>query len=297
MGAVWNVLTLEQLRQLSDEQVAQRANESLVPLGAPTQGLYIQPADFLAAQYYVNELERREKRRADEARDAIDTRRWEIDLRYERLIVVLIILEVILAAALTWWTDDRQSKSAQKELEALQSVQQVLSHLEESSKDTAAAIKEERQTMEAMNTALQRQLALFYDVSLNVLFDQDRKKLMLTNNGRTNIVFWGGKIGDTNAFVPEEGRTITAGAGFEFDISPTYESMIARFPKPAQGMIPYELYIKNERGEEFVQHGYFSLVWKNDVGILNVQTISVAPEHWSAAKGVKPAAGKAPGVQ
>lgn len=278
---VWNMLTLEELRQSDDEEVTQLVNEKLVPLGVPTQGMFVQPADFLAAQYYVSELDRREKRRADEARDAIETRRWEIDLLYERGIVALIILEVILAALLTWWTDDRQSKSAQKELEALQSVQQVLTHLDESSKDTAAAIKEERQTMEAMNTALQRQLALFYDVSLNMIFEQDKKKQLIMNNGRTNVVVWGGKTGEETPFIPAEGRTITAGAGFELDGSLAYELMIARFPKPSQGLLPYELYIKNERGEEFVQHGYFGLSWQADVGILSVQTISVAPEHWS----------------
>jgi hypothetical protein len=35
MGCVWRVLTLERLRELSDEQVAQLANERLIPLDIP----------------------------------------------------------------------------------------------------------------------------------------------------------------------------------------------------------------------------------------------------------------------
>jgi hypothetical protein len=224
------------------------------------------------AQFYTRELERRSDSWVS----------WR-DLFLEVVVIALIGWEIVMGYS----QQKHQDQAFEKE-------KSIWEHMDTSTKATADTLTSLAGTTDAMNKALQKQLALFYDVSLNVLFDQGRKKLMLTNNGRTNIVFWGGKVGDTNAFVPDEGRTITAGAGFEFDISPTYESMIAQFPKPAQGMIPYELYIKNERGEEFVQHGYFSLVWKNDVGILNVQTISVAPEHWSAAKGVKPAAGKAP---
>jgi hypothetical protein len=88
---------------------------------------------LVEAEFYVRELDRRRNKRAEENRDHIETERWRIDLRYERWIVTLIILEIVLAALLTWWTDNRQSKSAQAELAALQGVQQVLTQSEESS--------------------------------------------------------------------------------------------------------------------------------------------------------------------
>jgi len=283
MSAVWNMLTLEQLRQLSDKQVTQLVNDRLIPFGAPTHLALVQPADFLAAQYYVNELERREKRRADEARDAIETQHWRIDLRYERLIVVLIILEVILAAGLTWWTDDRQSRSAQMEFEALQSVQQVLTHLEASSEDTAAAINEERQTMEAMNTALQRQLALFYDVSVTTIYSSTDKRLSVANMGRTNVVIGGIKIANVVALTIPEGRVLTPQSTFNADLAATsaYDFIVRQAVQDKDGLTPFDVYVTNERQEEFVIHAYFVV---KDKAIINVQAGSISPQHWSGKK-------------
>jgi hypothetical protein len=247
------MLTVKELEKLSRRELRARADE--VFKDAETRG----PGYLIGAQFYIGELERR-----------ADSRTSIRDLILEILVIILIAGELYMS----------HKQSIQQDTQ-FKEQQIVLGNMEKSSKETLGAITAERQTMEAMNTALQKQLALFYDVSLNMVFDQDKKELMLMNNGRTNVVLWGGKVGEERAFAAEEGRTITSGAGFKFEGSLSYELMIARFPKPAQGLLPYELYIKNERGEEFVQHGYFGVVWQNDVGILNVQTISVAPEHWS----------------
>jgi hypothetical protein len=264
-------ITLQEIENMSRKELKQaiRACFEYAPETSPVDRLAV----LQEAQFYSRELERRSDSWVS----------WR-DL----------LLEVVVIGLIGWEIHMGYSQQTHQD-QAFEKEKAIWEHMDTSTKATADTLTSLAGTTDAMNKALQKQLALFYDVSLNVVFDQDRKKLTLANNGRTNVVLWGGKVGDTDIFVPTEGRTITAGAGFEFDGSPAYELMIARFPKPAQGgLLPYGLYIKNERGEEFVQHGYLALLWKGDVGILNVQTVSVAPEHWSNAKGVKPAAGKAP---
>jgi hypothetical protein len=64
VGGVWNVLTLEQVRKLSDEQVTRLVNERLNPNAGGSPYL-VQPADFMAAQFYLAELNRRENERAN----------------------------------------------------------------------------------------------------------------------------------------------------------------------------------------------------------------------------------------
>ena len=126
-------------------------------LGVPTQGLYIQPADFLAAQYYVSELDRREVRRENEERDRIETVRRRIDLGLELLIVVLIGIEILLAIG----SDRQRSNDAALELKALARCRSSSLILQDTSKATADTMKDERQIMEGMKTSLDRQVALF----------------------------------------------------------------------------------------------------------------------------------------
>jgi hypothetical protein len=279
MGGVWNMLSLEQLRQLSDEEVTQRVNERLFPLGTSVRGAFVEPADFLAAQYYVNELDRREKRRADEERDAIETERWRTDLRYERWIVALIIVEVILAGFLTWWTDDRQSKAAQMELEALQSVQQVLSHLEDSSKATADTMKAERQIMEGMKASLDKQVGLFYDVQLNLIYNQGTKKLVLINSGRGNVTVWAQELGPPDsAFItyPKE-VVISPGNTLETPVDAMLKKLSGIVAKDGNIHYTFAYLVKNEKGEKFTFAGDVYGAWKNDEMYFNTLPSEIVP--------------------
>ena len=146
--------------------------------------------------------------------------------------------------------------------------------------------------METMNASLQKQLALYYDVSMNIVFDPDKKELTFINNGRTNIALWGTKAGEDAAQIEKEGRTIPPNGGFTMGAATTCNFMTARFPKPSEGSVPYEVYIKNERREEFVLRGNFGMSWQGDAGKLTVQTTAIMPEHWTRTNDIKRAAGK-----
>ncbi|MGB2636602.1 MAG: hypothetical protein WAM58_21910 [Candidatus Acidiferrum sp.] len=157
---------------------------------------------MLEAEFYVRELDRRENRRAekerrdaDTKRDEIETKRRRVDLGLELLIVVLIGLELITAVGLAIWGSRQQAQDVQQELAAFGNMQTVLSNLEKTSEKTAETMKSEGQTMEEMSTSLQRQVALFYDVQTNVVYNESTKKLILINSGRANITVWAQQIG------------------------------------------------------------------------------------------------------
>jgi hypothetical protein len=45
-----------------------------------------------------------------------------------------------------------------------------------------------------MNEAVQKELAVSYEVSLNVKYDITSDRILITNEGRTNVALWGSKV-------------------------------------------------------------------------------------------------------
>jgi hypothetical protein len=274
MGGVWNMLTLEQLRRLSDEEVTQQVNARLVPFGAPVQGAFVQPADFLAAQYYVSELDRRENRRANAERDRIETHRHRVNLAIEGLIVVLIGAEIVLSIL----GGRQQSRQAAKELEAFGNMQTVLANLQKSSQATADNLKQLTAVTETMNGAIQTQVELFYDVEVNVLYQESTNRLMVVNQGRTNVTLWGFRIGAGKADIFERGQIISPGGGaYEASIQDYYEEVLGKIEKGSTATVPFRLFVLNDKRQRFMVRGHFVVVWEGDKMIFHAQPNEVIP--------------------
>jgi len=285
MATWWNMLTLEQLRALTDEQITRHVNDRLAPQLAAGNVWVLQPVDFIAAQFYMSELDRREHTRADVERVRIETTRRRVDLGLELLIVVLIGLEIGLAL----WGYRQQSTDAARELKAFGDMQLVLSHLQDTSKATADTMVALQTTTETMATSLQKQLALSYEVAVTPIWDASTKKISIVNNGRTNVAVWGYKLANEPAIIWNS-RVISPQGTYILVASQIYDDMKVKVPKGTGGYVLFELYIKNDKGEEFVQHCVIGLTWKEDDLILGMQVVSVEPEHWS--KDVKKAEAK-----
>jgi len=285
MSTWWNMLTLEQLRALTDERITRSVNDRLAPQLAAGNLFVAQPVDFIAVQFYMSELDRREHRRADAKRDRIETTRRRVDLGLELLIVLLIGLEIGLAI----WGYRQQSQDVTRELKAFGDMQLVLSHLQDTSKATADTMVALKTTTETMATSLQKQLALSYEVAVTPVWDASAKKISLVNNGRTNLAVWGYKLDNEPAIIWNS-RVISPQGTYILIASQIYDDLKVKVPKGTAGYVRFELYIKNDKGEEFVQHCAIGLSWKEDDLILGMQVVSVEPEHWS--KDVKKAEAK-----
>jgi hypothetical protein len=250
-------MTLEEAEKLSKKALKRKVNESLAL--AETRGVEERPGHVADAEFYMRILE-----------DRRDTRVSRRDLILEIVVIFLIGWEIYMS----YRAERFQSQSFEKE-------EKVFTNLEANSAATAKTLVTVEGTMETMNASLRKQVALFYDLDVVITFDQDSKNLILHNLGRTGVSFWGSRVGDSPVVIESEGRTIPAGAGYKIQITKNYEEMVARFPKPTDGEIPFDFFFKNERSEEFNVSGYFAMHWDNDVGHFNVQIVSIVPEHWS----------------
>jgi hypothetical protein len=252
-----DAMTLEEAEKLSKKALKRKVNESLAL--AETRGVEERPGHVADAEFYMRILE-----------DRRDTRVSRRDLILEIIVIGLIGWEIYMS----YRAERLQSQNFDTE-------EKVFTNLEANSAMTAKTLVTVEGTMETMNASLRKQVALFYDLDVIITFDQDTKNLILQNLGRTNVSFWGSRVGDSPITIETEGRTIPAGGGYKMQITKTYAEMMEHFPKPTDGEISFDFFFKNERSEEFDVSGYFAMHWENDVGHFNVQIVSIVPEHWS----------------
>jgi hypothetical protein len=173
--------------------------------------------------------------------------------------------------------------------------EQVFTNLEKSSDATAKALTAEQGTMEGMNTALQKQLALYYEISIIPIWDGATKKIAFANTGRTNVSVWGGNFNNSPMEINEEARTIAPSGSYTIDAQGLYDKILEIVPKGSNQLLSLDIYVRNDRGEEFVEHCYVGTLWKDDTLNLTTQVVSVEPEKWSKGqKKVPPASAKAP---
>src|SRR5437764_7667331 len=155
------------------------------------------PALLLEAQFYMNEMERRH--------DSWIALR---DLLLEIVVILLIGWEI--------WMSYRGERLQTKDFDA-ESV--VFQNLENSSAATAATLTSLRGTTEAMSGAVQKELELFYDLELTVVYEEGQKKITIENHGRTNVAVWGMHFGTAgNAAYFTEGTIVSAGGGYQNSI-------------------------------------------------------------------------------
>jgi hypothetical protein len=275
MGVWWNMLTIQQLRALNDEQVTARVNDRLAPQGAGGVQHFVQPADFLAAQFYVNELDRRETARVNAARDRIENKRRRVDLALELLIVVLIGVEIVLGIV----AGHQQSRQVAKELEAFGNMQNVLANLQQSSQATADSLKHLTAVTETMNNAIQDEARLNYRVAVDVTFDAGSKRVWIVNKGRSVIWLWGDKVGNAAPQIEEKPREITPGGSY-YIVGDRFYEIVSKVQKDSAKSLPFLLYLRSENGKPFVVSSQFNFVWQNDVLNIHTQTLSITQKDW-----------------
>lgn len=275
MGGVWNLLTLEQLQGLSDEEITGRVNNLLVPPGLGNRAFLAQPADFIAAQFYVSELDRRELRRTNAERDRIETRRRRVDLAIEGLIVLLIGVEIVLGIQ----TGHQQTKDAAAQVAAQQSIQTVLSQMEITSAATAKTMTTLEATTETMSGSLQKQVALFYDVQVNVIYDENTKSLIVMNNGRTNISLWSQRVGDEgDPILTYKKPDIVPPVGtYGIPLGDALKTLAAAMPKGQTHAYSFTFWVKNERQDKFTVNGDLIAAWHGETLSFNIPNVNLVP--------------------
>lgn len=204
-------MQLKELESLSTDQLRQQVERCFADA---SKVLTLEKSPYWAeAEVYLKELDRREERRYREARDKSDAardeeeaKRWKKDLWYEQFIVVLIIFEILVSIVLFIIGGCEQSMQVRDQIAAVGKVKDELGKLETSSGETTNALKDVQHSLELMDKALERQLGIAYEPSIDIKpfrVVQHLWDLTAHNNGNSNVLVYGVSSGPHICRYPE----------------------------------------------------------------------------------------------
>lgn len=197
----------------------------------------------------------------------------------ELFVISLILAEIIVAVGLALWGGRQQASEVKSQLEALHSVQSVLSNLQDSSKATADTLVQLKAVTDSMNVATHGQLAVSYDPSILVKYIATQK-LEIRNNGHTNITLWGTRLGSEPPYFLRAPSVLPPNGGHEFDADTIFEQLQGRFQKEGSVSVPYEVYVKNELGRKFVIDCTLTFVSGNFGMSIVTQINGISRQEW-----------------
>jgi hypothetical protein len=161
--------------------------------------------------------------------------------------------------------------------------QAVLTNLEKSSEATANTMVALQKTMETMNSAIQRQLSLNYELSVGLAINRANSTLNVTNRGRTNITLWGQKIAAEQRHMFSSPLTITPGETQDVDLVSSFQKITDKLRAGGQvTTIPITIFLRSENGQEYTADCPFDTKrLLNGNIIVQCQTTTIKVSNWS----------------
>jgi hypothetical protein len=103
-----------------------------------------------------------------------------VDLKNEKIIILMIAIEIVLsfvAIGLAISSDRHQSRDVERQLAESRAIETNLQNLQKSSSATADSLVSVKDILSTMKISLDKQVALFYDVQLNMIYDEGKKEI------------------------------------------------------------------------------------------------------------------------
>jgi uncharacterized FlaG/YvyC family protein len=258
-------LSLKRIDKLSRKELRQAIEDCFeeAPETSPVDRLAI----LQEAQFYTRELERRH--------DSWISLR---DLVLEIAVIALIGWEIYMGYHQQWQQD-----------QAFQKEQAIWMNMERSSQATATKSEATEKilgslqtTTEIMNGAVQTQLGLLYEVNVITIFDNETKRIGITNVGRTPVTIVGSQFWDMRPEMEVENpRIVAPGTSYTIDGTAFHDAMAVRIPKIGDGeFVPWVIYLRNEAGKKITVRTYLAGKWEKDTLVIRTQIVSIRQEEW-----------------
>lgn len=253
-------MTVEEFEKATEQELRQKANQLFEQSERVKVNAEYRTALLTEAHFYLDEIERRD-----------DSFRSTRDLVLELVVIGLIAIEIVFSVVAYY--DGKAQFS-------------VLSSLQASSSATAAALTNLQQVTQQMNKAVQEQLIQSYEVALKLELNGPDNQLEITNEGRTPATLWGVKVADQLPTMQTRPSVLTPGTSHDLPAERIFAIAQDQLNKnkPPAVSIPLLLFLRNEKGEEFV--GHYLIVNGFSYGPFrpHIQVISVKRASWSKGR-------------
>jgi hypothetical protein len=240
---------------------------------------------MLEAQFYMQELDRREGSR-------VALR----DFRMEVCVIGLIGLEIVLAILGIWLA----IKQGNNDDNLMKKQNVILTNLQTSTADTATAMKglsdltkamsdntsasartllSLRSTTQEMNKGVHDQIALFYDPSVLVTYNQTNNNIVFTNTGRSSVKLTKLEMDEQLRVIAGAPMLIVPGTSLTLDESDRYKKVSSELQKGSIREVNVEAHLESEAGKRFRLTGALWFIWVNDKLEVRTQTTAILPER------------------
>jgi len=272
-------VTVEELRKLSKKALRVRANEQLALVdtaNADSRDLHIHNADL-----FVRELERRR-----------DYWSWVSlrDLILEIIVIGLIGWEI----GLSYQQEKQQSAnfsdqqrvlgtmdtSASKTATAMTTLQAEQTKLVTAQQQSLATLRDTLKSITSMNTLLNQQVKMAYDVVPFIMFNGTEKRIEITNTGKTAISARGVKYESEPAWKFPENGFIVPGSMNYLPTEQLYSRAETEVPKGSGREVNIQIYFESADGKQYIAHVVLHEKWDKDKMIILTTTTSTSLEPW-----------------
>jgi len=176
-------MTFEEFQTATEVELTYATKQCFDRFNSPLTGGGDKPACLLEAQFYMQELGRRE-----------DSRVATRDFRMELIVIFLIGLELVAAVVLAIVGSRQQGQDTNQQLAAFGKMQDVMSRLQESSKATADTLQSLQSTTQSMNDRIGTQLGRMAQMAIDFAMNVPQNKADLFNRGNVDLTIWGYKV-------------------------------------------------------------------------------------------------------
>jgi hypothetical protein len=127
----------------------------------------------------------------------------------------------------------------------------------------------------------QKELALKYQPSVDVVYE--KKRLKIYNRGKTNLLFWGTKLGNGPKSISSEPRIIspTPDSFYYLLINELEKEIMEKFPPNFQTYVPFEIFIANEKSQKYIVKCLLYIVLVNGEVTIHTQNVGILKTAWS----------------
>ena len=203
----------------------------------------------------------------------------ELDRRHDSWISIRdFLLEIAVLGLISWEIHMGYQQQTHQD-QAFEKEKVIWEHMDTSTKATADTMTALKTTTEIMSDSLQKQVALFYDVQINVIYNEGPKKLTLINTGRSNVTLWSQRVGEKTVPLVDYPKSdlIPPAGTYEIPLEEFVKILNATLPKDQMHNYEFTFLIKNEKQERFTIDGDLIAVWRGDTVSFNIPSTRLVP--------------------
>jgi hypothetical protein len=278
-------MTFEEFEKAREVDLTRETKGCFDRFNNPNLGGNDKPALLLEAQFYMQELGRRE-----------DSAIAQRDFWLELSVIALICIEIVLSI----WGIKLAIRQGSDQDAMMKQQNNTLSNLQKSTSDTATALNNLaaltkamsdntsassqtllslRSTTETMNKGVQEQISLFYDPSITVSYLTDANRILFVNTGRSGLKMQVLRINGQPTNLAGGLKLISGQSTLYVEFADQFKQISSALLKGSSQSIPVEAHLENEQGKHFVLNANLFFVWNNNDKVeVHGQTMSVQPE-------------------